>query len=59
MSDTIQFVKSGAILKEFPCEFYSLICINHTVTIVNKVDRQPVFLPSPNYYDYIEVTQNG
>ncbi len=54
----IQFVKSGCVLREFPTEFYSIAWMNHNVVVLSKVDRSPVFFPSPNYYDYIEVIQN-
>ena len=55
----IQFVKSGVVLREFPCDFYSLNWMNAIPAILNKHDRSVIFIPSPTYYDYIEVTDLG
>ncbi len=59
MAKSFQFCKSGVVLREFPDTFYSLNWMNAVPAILNKEDRSVVFIPSPSYYDYIEVSDTG
>lgn len=58
MTKTIQFIKSGCVLREYPMEFYSLSWMNTCIVVLDKETKAPVFIPSPQYYDYIEVQTN-
>ena len=58
MTESIEVIKDGVCIGAFPTESYILNVTTGIVTIHCKESRKLVFALSPNYYDYIEVTEN-
>lgn len=57
ITGTIEIVKCGSVLKEFPLELYELFTLpGGTATIIERSTRKTVFVLSSSYYDYVEVT---
>jgi hypothetical protein len=59
MSRSIQVIKSGVVLREYPCDAYALNTMNGMPVILNKEDRSVACIPSSNTYDYIEINEIG
>lgn len=59
MSKAIQLCKSGVVIREYPCEYYTMNLINGMPAILEKEGRTIVCVPSPNVYDFIEINETG
>lgn len=53
---SIQFIRSNAIMREYPSAEFTLAWAGNAPAVMDKETKMIVFIPSPNYYDYIEVT---
>jgi hypothetical protein len=58
MNESIDFIKSGICIRSFPCTHYTLGLLSGILTVQEKETRKVVFVPSPNYYDTVEVVEN-
>lgn len=58
IQETIDVIKHGTILKQYPCDTYALSTMAGMVTVLNKGNKKIVSILSPNFYDYIEVNEN-
>lgn len=57
MSTTIQVVKQGAIVRQYPTEHYILNILNGIVTVQDRQSRVTCAIISPNAYDYIDISE--
>lgn len=53
--ETIQFHRAGSLVQAFPTDTYSLNIMAGIPCVMEKNTRKVVFVPSPQYYDYIEI----
>ncbi len=53
--ETINIVKHGVVIRQFPCSDYILSHLNGVPTLLFKDTRTTAVIPSPNVYDYIEI----
>lgn len=58
MEESIDIIKSGVVIRSFPSDKYILNTATGMVTIHDKESRKCVFVLSPMYYDYVEVSEN-
>lgn len=57
MVETIQVVRGGLCIREFPSQFYTLNIFSGIVTVIDRETRKIVTVISPNVFDYIEMAQ--
>lgn len=55
MLESINVIKQGAIVRQFPSSDYSLVMTGSFVVIQSKVTRAPEVVISPEAFDYIEI----
>lgn len=53
--ESIQIVKHGVVIREYPCQYYTTNILSGLVSIVDKETRKVAAILSPNYYDYVEI----
>jgi len=51
----IQIIKHGVVLREFPLDAYNISIVTGIPVIIRREDNKVECVPSPNYYDTIEV----
>lgn len=55
---SIQIVKSGSVLKVYPCVDYSIVMFSGLVVIQEKITKEVALVLSQSYYDYIELCED-
>ena len=58
-TSVINVIKSGKVLNQFPCSAYQVMSLSGIVQIQFKASRETVMILSHQYYDYIEIEEEG
>ncbi len=58
-TETIDFVKHNVILRQFEMPQHKLHTMAGLVCVSDSASGKIVFIPSPNFYDYVEINHAG